>query len=215
MDAKVLRAAVSAAIRVTVSTTLIGCGGNVTSDAGGAAGATTGGVATSAKGNGKSAGDTIAPSYPLPSGTPSSGGTGGGGVAGGGWSMGGQPTAGTGSGATAPMSEAGASEGGAAGSSGEAPSVCACTATLAEVKPGEALSSDALACCQVVIDAYLTPAVQEEACWFDFQWFVQPAHQQCCAAISDAWQQPACTPWGPPVPPEAPLSALLDWELAA
>ncbi len=37
MDAKVLRAAVSAAIRVTVSTTLIGCGGNVSTDTGRAA----------------------------------------------------------------------------------------------------------------------------------------------------------------------------------
>ena len=35
MDAKVLRAAVSAAIRVTISTTLIGCGGSVVGDADG------------------------------------------------------------------------------------------------------------------------------------------------------------------------------------
>lgn len=215
MDAKVLRAAVSAAIRVSVSTTLIGCGGSVTTDAGGAAGATTSGV--SAAGSGKSGGDTTTPAYPSPVAMPAAGGTGGAPAA---TASAGTQTVmhagGMASAGTASTSEGGNGEAGepSMASGGAGPSFCACAALLADVKAGEALSSDAQVCCQVVIDDYPPVSAADQACVNDFQWFVIPAHQQCCTTL-DAWLQPACTPWGPPVPAEAPLAALLDWELAA
>ena len=214
MDAKVLRAAVSAAIRVTVSTTLIGCGGNVTSEAGGAAGASTGGVATSTGGPSKGLGEKATTPYPTPNGTPAAGGSEA--ATGGTGALGGQPTGGMASAGTAAQNDGGTSDGGEPSTaSGGAPAdLCACKALLTDVKAGEALSSEAKVCCQAVIDVYLTEVVTRQACWADFSWFSLPAHQQCCTTL-DAWQQPACTPWGPPVPPEAPLAALLNWELAA
>jgi hypothetical protein len=43
-----------------------------------------------------------------------------------------------------------------------------------------------------------------------------PAKAQCCQLTG--WpplRSLACTPWGPPVPPELPFEALLAWEAAA
>ena len=217
MDAKILRAAVSAAIRVTVSTTVIGCGGNVTSDAGGSAGAAHAPSSVGGSSNGKSTAGKTKTATPIPRPEPASGGTGGGAepATGGAWALGGQPTGGTASAGSAAQSEGGTSDGGEPNTAGggAGPSLCACTALLANVKTGDTLSDDAKLCCQTAIDGFLSPEAEDQACWADLQWFSSPAHQLCCTV--DTWQHPACTPWGPAVPPELPLAALLEWEAAA
>jgi hypothetical protein len=110
-------------------------------------------------------------------------------------------------------SEAGAANGGEP--NGDTPlDNCACKALLENVKDGDVLSNDAKVCCQAAIDNYLQRPATEEQCSIFSDWFSLPAHQQCCTALN-AWQEPACTPWGPPVPPELSSDALLEWEAAA
>jgi hypothetical protein len=105
-----------------------------------------------------------------------------------------------------------------AGSAGEASSEpldsCACQAVLESVKEGDVLSSDAKACCEKAFADYLKLPETNEQCSIRQEWFSLPAHQQCCTTLN-AWEESACTPWGPPVPPELPFEALLEWEAAA
>jgi hypothetical protein len=220
MDAKILRAAVSAAIRVTVSTSLIGCGGSVTGENAGATGG--GGKA------GTATSKTAAPAYPTPAVTSGSGNTTG--SAGAASTSSGKPSGGsstepenrgttdggTATNGGASSSSAGAADGGAptttpADSCG---AIEACLDTLdGDVKlanPGS------LACCRTVIDGLMELRGADTAeCWVNAngRFMRSPAHQSCCSTLS-AWQQPSCTPWGPPVPPELPESALLLLEAA-
>jgi hypothetical protein len=167
MDAKVLRAAVSAAIRVTVSTTLIGCG------------------------DGESATET--PSAGMP--------------ASGGFDMGGAAAI--------------AGAGGEDASAGAPTDVCAAAAhacvSLLEQTPQEPLTEADEACCDTVIATLeeLRRDTPREACYDGlYARFHGPVRTQCCADQS-TWVYLACTPWGPPVPPEFSREALRLWSLAA
>jgi hypothetical protein len=200
MDANVLRAAVSAAIRVTVSTTLIGCGANVTSET----------ITPNSGGTAAGVGGT--PVAQVPESTPSSMASTGGGVA---VSGGAAPELGG-----AASGDGGAAIGGEA-SAGAPSEVCgavaqACLTVLQSVAPGAALDEAQLACCPTVLQEIRDLTTARAEC----RWMIQsaflssPAHRQCCEA-QDAWNESACTPWGPPVPPELPARFLEAWELAA
>jgi hypothetical protein len=215
MDAKVLKAAVSAAIRVTVSTTLIGCGGNVSTDGGRASSSpavkdtpteTHESVASSTGGQTNSA-----PTKP----TASSGGQATRPV---------ETNAGT---AGGELVEAGgmasaAGAGGEPASAGAPADVCgkaaaACVTKLGQQPFEEAPSDATKACCETILARLDELRVEPGAACFDHldQDFMQsPARRQCCKDPS-TWQNPACTPWGPPVPPEVSREALLAWSLAA
>lgn len=221
MDAKVLRAAVSAAIRVTVSTTLIGCGGSVTSEGG--------------ESQGSAANDPAKLSDPVTS-SPSSGASGASGSSGWGWTPPHQGQAGSSSNGGGTVAQGGlASAGGeAAGGSAEGGSAeggegsgtlvgtCdalnTCLTHLEVSMPTVPLEGADVACCQVLIDSLkehqLAPGA--DACWADLngRLMSSPARNLCCNS-PDTWQVSACTPWGPPVPPELPESALAAWEAAA
>ena len=221
MDAKTLRAALAAAVRVTVSTSLIGCGGNITSD--------------DARGGPAIAGAASPPErevdvkYPSASGgkaaqqpyevAPAAG------VAAGGVATGGVPTTAGGSGSGG---DTAASEAGSAGSSviDSCQPVEACMTVLegVELQPGQALSNDELGCCRLVVselqplnlgsDAPLE--VSECGERIEPRFGRTPVTMQCCQETS--WptiRSLACTPWGPPVPPELPRDALAAWEMAA
>jgi hypothetical protein len=221
MDAKVLKAAVSAAIRVTVSTTLIGCGGGVST------------------GEGRS---SPAPTVKdAPTDTPERVASGTAGAGGRTHSAPPEPTAGSGGRATLPLESSagntgtaggasvetggmasGAGAGGEPGSAGAPADVCgnaasACVAKLGE-QPFEETPSDAtIACCETILARLDELRAEPGAACFDHldQDFMQsPARRQCCKDQS-TWQNPACTPWGPPVPPGFSRAALRAWSLAA
>ena len=218
MDAKVLKAAVSAALRVTVSTTLIGCGGNVSTDAGRASSSpavkdtpteTNESVASGTGGQTSSA-----PPKPTASGgshttrpAETSAGTAGTEVEAGGM-------------ANAAGAPAGAA--GEPGSGGAPADVCGNAAAACVIKLGqqtfeEAPSDATKACCETILarldELRLDPGA---ACFdnLDRDFMASPARRHCCKDPS-TWQNPACTPWGPPVPPELSRHALQAWSLAA
>lgn len=214
MDAKVLRAAVAAAIRVTVSTTLIGCGGTVSTDPGHASSSPAvqdtpmGEVDETPKGTGGQT-SNVAPKPPASTG---------------GRAAPNEPSAGTASGG---VSEVGgmanaAGAGGEPASAGAPADVCgsaaaACLTTLEQIPREETPTDASKACCDTILarldELRLDPGV---ACFDDFddRFMGSPARWTCCHDPS-TWQNPACTPWGPPVPPELSRDALLEWSLAA
>jgi hypothetical protein len=213
MDAKVLRAAVSAAIRVTVSTTLIGCGGNVSTDAGRATSSPA--VKDTPTSTGEAAAKPTEPTgspSPYPEPTP----TGGSGPA--------TETPTAGMTATSAGSEAGgmasiAGAGGDDASAGAPADVCGAAAhaclTQLEQTTMEPPSAATKACCDVVIATLEQPEL--DAICFDSvntRFLSGGARHECCADQS-TWVHRACTPWGPPVPPELTRAALQKWSLAA
>jgi hypothetical protein len=222
MDAKVLRAAVSAAIRVTVSTSLIGCGGSVSGESAGAANDGGKPAAMPSKAQGANAGGNAGAGWgwsPKPSDgatPPTSGGTASGSSNSGGITST-TPEGGNDVGGNATAGTAGAAEGG----DGPGAPTDPCSAMTACM---DRLDADALLatpgtipCCQMVIDGLMELRDQISIeCWVDLngRFLMSKAHQTCCTALSE-WEQPACTPWGPPVPPELPESALLGWGAAA
>jgi hypothetical protein len=214
MDAKTLRAALSAAIRVTVSTSLIGCGGNVTSnDAGDAAAG--GGASPSSSQPG------LENKYPTPT-------TSGGKPAEqpyvalptGGAATGGAPAASGG----APLAE---------GGSAEDPTMDRCSPVeacmtmleIVEVPWDQPLPSAARACCEMVVNELkgLEPpsgegpwGISECGAKIETRFEHTSVTMKCCQETDfPPIRSLACTPWGPPVPPELPLMALEAWELAA
>jgi hypothetical protein len=225
MDAKILKAAISAAIRVTVSTTVIGCGGSVTTDAGGASGPSAAGSSTHATTGGnastKSTDDQAA--YPYPVAQPESGGTGNDAPTATGGSPVGNQTGGM-TNAMGGLASAGTATGGEAGEpavGGAASEVCggaidACLTSLEKLQFGDSLTAANLHCCKTALDGLMELQAAAAECYWplDSRFLSMPAHQQCCVEL-DAWQQSACTPWGPPVPPELALDTLIEWEAAA
>lgn len=222
MDAKVLRAAVSAAIRVTVSTALIGCGGTVTSGEGksqgeGAANPGNPGPGEPVKGN------TSGPSYPYPvasgnSGSPSA-------PSHGGQASGGRASSGGSSVTQGGVASLGGSPDGGSSEGGEGSTVLlnscdalnTCLTHIEASMPAAALNDDDQACCQAMIDNLKDHQVaMADACWADLngRLMTSPARSWCCNS-PETWQVSACTPWGPPVPPELPEGALAAWEAAA
>jgi hypothetical protein len=214
MDAKTLRAALSAAIRVSVSTSLIGCGGSVTStDAGDAP--VSGGASPSRSQ------PELESKYPKPT---SSGGKSAeepyvtlptGGVATGG--------------ASAANGGAPLTEGGSAGEPAldQCSPVEACMTVLETVQVpwDQPLPSAARACCEMLVSE-LKPieppsgegqwGISECGARIETRFEHTSVTMKCCQETGfPPIRSLACTPWGPPVPPELPLAALEAWELAA
>jgi hypothetical protein len=92
-----------------------------------------------------------------------------------------------------------------------------CLAVIDGVRFGETMPSETVkACCETVL-AGLVELEQERAeCFSDvnLRLMNSPGRRSCCSDPA-TWQQPACTPWGPPVPPELSLEVLLSWSTAA
>jgi len=188
MEAHVLRAALSAAIRVTVSTTLLGCGGATSTDEPSPAPAVPGKTQQEIQ----------------------------------------DPTAASGGAATG---SAGASEalGGApgqGGAAGAAPLSCeaellgpACLPVLddlAQHQP-EQVAATQLRCCKTLVDTIDALNLSQPEAWpecgADLDTRFEGVRSTCCQNLQ--WQGLACTPWGPPVPPELGLQQLLSWQGAA
>jgi hypothetical protein len=219
MEAKVLRAALSAAIRVTVSTSLIGCGG-VTTGGQGDAPEGTAPPAKNSQGQEVTAPD---PSY------------------GNGYGSGGYPTSGAGSGpGTAATNTASTGSGGLA--TGEGGAVAAGAPSAGQATAGgaqgslhpceqaqaclndlQALRTDfwpelpttvrTTACCQLIID-HIVPWGSPPQCGDEALNVGEELRWPCCEVLQSP-QGTACTPWGPPVPPELDLEQLLAWATVA
>lgn len=213
MDAKVLRAAVSAAIRVTVSTTLIGCGGNVSTDAGRATSSPA--VKDTPTSTGEPSANETEPSRtPSPDPKPTT-------SAGGSAPASEVPTAGM---ASSGGSEVGgmaavAGAGGDEASAGAPADVCraaaqACLTQLEQTTPEPPSAADK-ACCDTVIATLeeLWQGTPRDACFESIDARFRGAVRTECCADKSTWVYRACTPWGPPVPPELSRAAL--WSLAA
>jgi hypothetical protein len=216
MEAKVLRAALSAAIRVTVSTSLLGCGG-VTSGGQGEAPADSDPPAKNSQGQGV---ETPEPGY--------GGGYASGSMgyspsrAGSGFSAAGAPgVAGNGAGGLATggggAALGGAPAGGEPGAGVMPEPLEPCAVALACLGDLQALKSDtwpqlpttprATECCQLVID-HIVPFEAPLQCGDEVVGAGEELRWPCCEVL----QSPpgtACTPWGPPVPPELDLEQLL------
>jgi hypothetical protein len=189
MDAKTMRAALSAAIRVTVSTSLIGCGGQATSDAG------------------APATPSSEPTPPVADERPRYVESSGGSVNAGGSSM-------VASAGMTAVSEAGAA--GAPEPDG-CEAIAACLTSLGGLDFDDPLPDDAAKrCCSTLIWGLSQNSYNRQECapQANGDFFSLPAHATCCTAVN-GWGYQACTPWGPPVPPELPRGALLAWRAVA
>jgi hypothetical protein len=218
MDAKVLRAAVSAAIRVTVSTTLIGCGGNVTTDAGGARTPENNDSSSSHEPTNaaKGAGEQSSVPYPT-NGTESNGANAGSTTAAGGAPVGG--TSATGGVEVGGMANAaGAYEENSAGAPTQTcvPAAEACLTTLEQAPAAQPPSAAVTACCESVLQAISLPSKLSDECFDGLNArFMQIAVRPKCCTDPSSWSHQACTPWGPAVPPELSAEVLLEWSAAA
>lgn len=233
MDAKVLRAAVTAAIRVTMSTTLVGCGNTVSdqarpseasgseSSAGSAMSGGTGSAMSSVGGDPRGGGigqaGAVVDVVDVGGAAPSSGGSPSS-------SAGGQPSTTPGIGGTSSpggTDAAGQSPGGTEGEAGAPALACGasvldCLSALEMVERGALLDETGMACC-VTVRAGLIELKQESAeCYLGIAKRFQsaPARQACCKDPS-TWDETACAPWGPPVPPELRLEVLRAWAAVA
>ena len=222
MDAKVLRAAVAAAIRVTVSTTLLGCGGEVKTDAGRAAAPNVQGTPAST-GEPQANDASTSTSPPDPTSSPSAAGSAAatatatatagmasagaamGSVAGGGAAMGGQASVSGGAGEEASA--------GAPGVSCDAAAE-ACLTTL-EQSLQQPVTAATTTCCDTVIATLDRLQLADPVCHnsIDARFLRGGARTECCTDPS-TWVHQACTPWGPPVPPELTRDALVAWRAA-
>jgi hypothetical protein len=204
MEAKVLRAALLAAIRVTVSSSMLGCGGATTFDQPGPIPSSSqepqpssgGGTASQPTANHDSAG-----THPA-----SAGATGGvGGLASGGG--GGTGEAGMPGGAEAPA---------ASGSFCDGPAMQACEPIYDELATStEPLDAVAVGCCKVLVDALdrVSPPEVDAQCLAELDSRLNLLRGSCCPALESKGN--ACAPWGPPVPPELELELLLGWSAVA
>jgi len=218
MDAKILRAAVSAAIKVTITTTLVGCGGVVTSSGGGPGAEPTGGPAgssgqgSSAESSGEPVGSGYPKSEPAAGGKPGAEATTAAAAPGGSAPLGGTPT-------TAEAGNAGAPNGGSADATCVGAEVDACYAFLAEAQPqtkfGDPLPAPYQACCQTLLSSLVNGELSYVCLSDNNAHFNSSARAVCCSDPASWSVYPACAPWGPPVPPELTLEALRDWQAAA
>ena len=221
MDAKVLRAAVAAALRVTVSTTLIGCGGNVTTDAArSAAPAVQGTPANTGDAQANDAGAATSPPYPTSSasaaGSAAATPTATAGMPNGGAETDSVASGGAAMGGLTSLSGAAGGEAfaGAPGLSCDAAAE-ACLTTLEQTLQ-QPVTAATTACCDTVIATLdqLRPA--DAVCYDSINTrFLRGGARTGCCADPSTWVHQACAPWGPPVPPELTQDALLAWSLAA
>ena len=94
-----------------------------------------------------------------------------------------------------------------------------------ELEFGESWPSDALACCEMVVQELkpLEPpsgegpwGISECGGKIERRFELTPVSMECCRENGyPPIRSGACTPWGPPVPPELSIEALEAWELAA
>jgi hypothetical protein len=197
MDLKVRRAALSAAIKVTVSASLLSCGGIASSSnppegvAGGASAdrGGTGGTASVVAGDANvEAGGTANAQAGGAANTATAG----------------APTVG----GAAPASDCGSTQ----------TKDCLAYFDGLQLKPEDELPEGiAVACCQVVMDEMAATASNAEGrqCSRDLQERLDASgvFYDCCWKTGSTLA--ACTPWGPPVPAELSLAQLLAWEDAA
>jgi hypothetical protein len=215
MDAKILRAAVSAALRVTVSTTLIGCGGSASTDTGRPNSSPA--VKDAPASAGQPPVTETEPAHP-PSAQPVT-------------STGGSaseaetetPSAGTAAGGGVEVGGMAATPGagGEQASAGAPAEVCraaaqACLTQLEQTTPEPPSAADK-ACCDTVIATLeeLWQAMPRDACFDAIETRFRGAVRTECCADKSTWVYRACTPWGPPVPPELSREALQRWSSAA
>src|SRR5207244_2947284 len=205
-----LKAALSAAIKVTITSTLVGCGGMMTSSGGGpdrepSGSAGSGGSDTA----GKSPLQPASYGYPTES-EPASGGTAGAEpitaatAPGGGAPAGGMASAAAGG-------SAGAAGGGAPAATCTSAEVDACYAFLAQADVtgfGNPLPAADQACCRTLLDS-LVSGEPGSVCRSDNtrRFDPSPARRVCCSDPASWSVYPSCAPWGPPVPPELSLEA--------
>lgn len=186
MEAKVLRAALSAAIRVTVSSSLLGCGGATTFDP-----------------QGPGPGSTAEPPQSNGGGGAGIGASGGGGALG---DAGGMPGA-----AGTPVASGSFCDGPAMQACEPIYDELA-----ASTDPwSEQLDAAALGCCKVLVDALdrVSPPEIDAQCFAELDSRLNLLRGSCCRTLE--FQGNACAPWGPPVPPELELELLLSWVAAA
>jgi hypothetical protein len=216
MEARVRRAALSAAIRVTISTTLIGCGGRVGTDFPDPEQPATPTPSDASEGSHDTGGSYArSPGDQAPT-----AGTYGAATA----QAGQSPAAQGGSGASLPMGGAAPNEeAGAPGAAG-APEehVCGgqktqmCLAYLESITTFPPPTGDALAvdCCTTVINPTAWVPEVEPGCEDELLPRIQAQTYPCCRVL-DTFEG-GCTPWGPPVPPELSAALLRAWlEVAA
>lgn len=208
MDAKVLSAAVAAAIRVTVSTTLISCGGHSTTDGTKLGG---GGTPSVQAGQAGSSDSQLPPRVDV---TPSGGAA----IASAGMPMtsGGMALASGGMGAAAGVGEVGEAGSAGAPALGCPGEIQACLPPLEAVDRLKPLEGAAAACCQTVIHGLFDnlPETKAECVEAQARFKAAPGNLECCNQNDwilslDKRNASGCTPWGPPVPPEVPLAQLL------
>jgi len=220
MDLKVRRAALSAAIKVTVSASLLSCGGiasssnpiNPSNPSDGLAG----GASADRAGTGGSA-------SVLAGGTANAV-TGDANVEAGGTANANAEAAGAANaeaGGTANVEAAGAPAAGGAAPASEcgSPQTNDCLAYFdaLQLKPGADLPEGmAVACCHVVMDeiATTTGSADGSQCSLALHQRLDASgvFYDCCWKTGSTLT--ACTPWGPPVPAELSLEQLLAWEAA-
>jgi hypothetical protein len=209
MEAKVLRAALLAAIRVTVSSSMLGCGGATTFDQPGPMPSSPEEPEPQQSSGG--GGTASQPTAHNSAGThPASASAGGGvGVAASGGS-GGLGEAGMPGGAGAPA---------ASGSFCDGPAIQACEPIYDELaastEPWSVQLSDvAVGCCKVLVDALdrVSPPEVDAQCLAELDSRLNLLRGSCCRALEF---QGTCAPWGPPVPPELELELLLSWGAVA
>jgi hypothetical protein len=185
MEAKVLRAALSAAIRVTVSSSLLGCGGATTFDPQGPGPGSSeeppqsnggGGVEMVARGGGGGLGNA--------GGTPGAAGT--------------------------PIASGSFCDGSAMRACEPIYDELAASPN----SWSEQLDAVALGCCKVLVDAVeVSPPEIDVQCRAELGSRLNLLRDSCCPAVE--FQGNACAPWGPPVPPELDLERLLSGGAAA
>ena len=116
----------------------------------------------------------------------------------------------------------GAPAGGEPGAGGVPSPADPCEATQACVNDLQALRSDTLPqlpttprtteCCELIIN-HIVPWGAPLLCEAEVFDAGDDVKWPCCEVLQSP-QDTACTPWGPPVPPELDLERLLEWAAA-
>ena len=188
MDTKTLKAALSAAIKVTITTTLVGCGGVVTTSS-------SGGPGSEPKAGSSGQGGSPEPMMTVAA-----------------------PAGGAPAGGTAGEAQAGSAVGGSMPAPCASTEVEACYAFLAQAEPskfGDPVPATNQACCNTLLESLVSREPGSMCLSDNTKRFDQsPARSVCCRDPATWTVYPACTPWGPPVPPELSLDALRNWGAA-
>ena len=93
------------------------------------------------------------------------------------------------------------------------------TGLLEQEPPGAPLSDAGEACCDTVVVGFDDLRLSNAECFGDLnrRFMASGVRGRCCSDQA-TWSHLACTPWGPPVPPELSAESaelLRAWSLAA